>query len=411
MSENIRELRRSGHPEKQSVAIAYKEAGKDSESKRQYDENGWYEIKGNPISKVGIFPYLGSQISPDLIPDKIYQVYRPEEELTTSETINSFKLIPWIDDHAMLGSSEEGLLPADKKGVHGVIGEEVYFEYPYLKGNLKIFSENLDEKISYNKKELSIGYRCDYDVVSGYSNGIKYDAIQRHIRGNHIALVDEGRSGPDVAVLDTAIFTFDTMEIINMHLEDKEMKNEELEIREDEMVKDSPEDMLRVIQEQLAAMHERIDLLESRGRDEVVEIEENPMDMESHEKDMKDNELNKELEKEAHEIHDEKKTEGMDSSLFKRFKKEASACDKLANRLSHHIGTFDHSDKTLQDIAKYGADKLGLRVAHGHELPAVEGYLIAAAKNKNNSGSAQTMDMYPQAARPTKIDKYLRGEI
>src|ERR1700741_3702791 len=148
----------------------------------------------------------------------------------------------------MLGSSDEGLLPAEKKGVHGVIGEEVYFEEPYLRGNLKIISENLDEKINYDKKELSIGYRCDYDVVSGYYNNIKYDAIQRNIRGNHIALVDEGRSGHDVAVLDSQIFTFDKMDV-NMHPEDNHMKDEEMEMREKEVVKDSPEEMLRMIQE------------------------------------------------------------------------------------------------------------------------------------------------------------------
>ena len=86
---------------KQAVAIAYatqrKAESEDDqpydltldedtqESARNYDINGWAEIKGNPISKVGVFPYIGAQISPDLEPDKIYQVYRPEEELMNQE--------------------------------------------------------------------------------------------------------------------------------------------------------------------------------------------------------------------------------------------------------------------------------------------------------------------------------------
>ena len=70
---------------KQAVAIAYsiqrKAEAKDSESAREHDINGWAEIKGNPISKVGVFPYSGQQIAPDLEPDKIYNVFRSEKEL------------------------------------------------------------------------------------------------------------------------------------------------------------------------------------------------------------------------------------------------------------------------------------------------------------------------------------------
>lgn len=121
ISENIAELVRAGHPQKQAEAIAYSNARKtakdndmddENASAREYDINGWAEIKGNPISKVGVFPYLGSQIDKSLIPDKIYQVYRPMEELNNPETINSFKLVPWTDEHEMLG---KGMTPAEKK--------------------------------------------------------------------------------------------------------------------------------------------------------------------------------------------------------------------------------------------------------------------------------------------------------
>src|SRR5579859_6086961 len=119
ISHNI-EVEKNAHPSMsnaQAAAIAYSNArktGKDElqiaaeydddtgETSRIYDGNGWAEIKGNPISKVGVFPYSGAQISPDLDPEQIYNVYRPEEELSNPETIASFKMVPWIDDHAML---------------------------------------------------------------------------------------------------------------------------------------------------------------------------------------------------------------------------------------------------------------------------------------------------------------------
>ena len=70
VSSNIEELINSGYPKEQAAAIAYQKAGKSTKdeelnsSKRETDINGYIEIKDNPISKVGIFPYLGSQIDP-----------------------------------------------------------------------------------------------------------------------------------------------------------------------------------------------------------------------------------------------------------------------------------------------------------------------------------------------------------
>lgn len=189
-------------------------------TKRQYDLNGWLEVKDNPISKVGVFDYLGFEIGAP-IPEKIYKVYRPQEELASTETINSFKLMPFVDEHEMLG--KDGT-PAETKGIQGVIGERVYFEYPYLRGNIKILSNSALNQIEGGKIELSPGYRCVYDFTPGEFNGERYDAIQRHIRANHLALVDEGRTGADVAVQDHSVITIDTKELIRMNEEENKEK-------------------------------------------------------------------------------------------------------------------------------------------------------------------------------------------
>ncbi|WP_114078353.1 DUF2213 domain-containing protein, partial [Proteus mirabilis] len=178
------------------------------------------EVKDNPISKVGVFDYLGFEIGAP-IPEKIYKVYRPQEELASTETINSFKLMPFVDEHEMLG--KDGT-PAETKGIQGVIGERVYFEYPYLRGNIKILSNSALNQIEGGKIELSPGYRCIYDFTPGEFNGERYDAIQRHIRANHLALVDEGRTGADVAVQDHSVITIDTKELIRMNEEENKEK-------------------------------------------------------------------------------------------------------------------------------------------------------------------------------------------
>ena len=179
------------------------------------DENGFIHIKDNPISKSGVFQYLGKNISPDLEPDKVYNVWRPEEELSNPETIESFKLTPWIPYHEMLGDK---YTDAEDVGVQGVTGEDVYFKDGTLFSNLKLFGNDLKQSIEDGLKELSCGFGCVWQVISGTTpDGNSYDAIQRRIRGNHLASVPNGRMGKQVAVaMDRVIFALD-----NLNLEPK----------------------------------------------------------------------------------------------------------------------------------------------------------------------------------------------
>lgn len=174
---------------------------------KQVDHNQFWLIKDNPITKAGVFPYFGRQISPSLEPDKIYQVYRPAGEI--KKAADTFKLVPLVDDHTMLGPD---FTPAEQKGVHGVLGEDIKEKNGTLYADVKIFSEQLKKEIQDGKKELSLGYFCRYDLTPGQYNGMHYDAVQKDLKGNHIALVDNGRMGHDVRVMDRAL-AFDCMDI------------------------------------------------------------------------------------------------------------------------------------------------------------------------------------------------------
>ena len=423
LGENIAELERSGYPDKQAQAIAFskrresKDDGSildltmDNESAREYDINGWAEIKGNPISKVGVFPYSGSQISPELEADKIYQVYRPEEELADPETISSFKLLPWTDEHAMLGSEDDGLTAAERKGVHGVIGEDVYYEDGYLKGNLKIFSNKLAELIDSGKKELSIGYRCLYDMVTGVYNGVRYDAIQRQIRGNHVALVEEGRSGHDVAVLDHFKFTFDTKGLVMADPMKESAKDEGEEMSLQECVQ-----MLKEMRSELDAMRGRDDADPEGSKKQAEEGDEagEPWNEETDEADPAMFVTKAKLNEDASEDEDEdgeKKgdmekpkdakdaMDSMKSSIFK----EMAVRDALVKRLQPHIGVFDHKEKTLDEVAHYAVKKLGVQCRKGHEYSAIEGYLRGARV------STPAIGQDSRSVKSDCIDAYLSG--
>jgi hypothetical protein len=330
------------------------------------DGNGWFEVKANPISKAGIFPYSGRQLGmtgPDA--DRIFQVLRPPEELSDPECLASFRLIPWIDEHVMLGPAAQeinpGAVPAENKGVQGVIGEEVFFKDGILFANIKAFSNTLAELIRAGKRELSAGYRCIYEIASGVWQGQKYDAVQRKIRGNHLALVKEGRMGPDVAVLDKLTFTFDAREI-----EMPDVKKPEAGAGDGEGEKSSSgmtlEQLVSVVTELApqiakltAAMSTLTGAAESKNEAAVDKEVTPPPAGEG-----------------------VAKVAAMDQAqLEKQLLTRIVKRDILAKQISAHVGAFDHAEKTLEEVVKYGCEKLKIVAEVGQEAAALAGFLQA----------------------------------
>jgi hypothetical protein len=354
-------------------------------SARKIDVNGWFSVRDNPLSKVGVFPYLGSSIgAPE--PDRIYMVYRPEEELASPETVESFKLLPWTDDHAMLGdpADDPSLIPGEQKGIHGVVGEEVYYADRTLWGNLKVFSERLADLIEAGKKELSLGFRCVYDFTAGVFEGQPYDVIQRHIRGNHLALVKEGRMGPGVAVLDHMKFSFDAKDI-EMEPENK-TEDAEGEMTLADFKAAMP--LLLEIKELLTAggkKHEEPDGDEpAADADPAAPAAEEPV---------VDEEDPKLAAMDARMKRAEEKLKAVGTFDMKDVMAEVASRDKLAARLTPFIGTFDHSEMTLAAVAKYGTEKLGLKPAAGAELAALDGFF----HNRPAPAAAATFTMDAKA--------------
>lgn len=336
----------------------------DRATARQYDLNGWFEIKGNPISKVGVFDYSGAQVgAPPADAGRIFKVYRPAEELADPETIASFRLVPFINDHTMLG---DGYTNAEDKGVDGVTGEDVYFSDDVLHSNLKIFSKTLAEDIKNGKTEISLGYRCIYDFTAGTYNGQPYDVVQRKIRGNHAALVDEGRMGKDVAVLDHLIFTVDAKENTPV---DEELKAllQSIAARLDKLEAAAP------------APKEPAPPLAPVKDDDAppVVTKDPPADAPI----VKDEEVVPATMDAA--LKQIAELQGKISALETRPAMDEAAivaigADKLAlvENLSNHIGTFDHSRMTVAQVAEYGVEKLGIKnVPKGHERVALDAAL------------------------------------
>ena len=95
-----------------------------------------------------------------------------------------------------------------KEWVVGSMGTDAVFEKPYLKNSLTVTDAQAIQYIEDGTaKEISCSYRFTPDFTAGEyieSDGSKvhYDFIMRDIKGNHVALVPEGRAGHDVKVAD-----------------------------------------------------------------------------------------------------------------------------------------------------------------------------------------------------------------
>lgn len=429
---------------------------------RKYDANGWFEVPDNPLSKVGVFPYSAASVGfPgwEENPSKVVMVYRPEEELADPEAAESFKLSPWVDDHTMLGNpdADPALTAAENKGVHGVVGEKVWYDKAarILRGNLKLWSHRLAGLIDSGKKELSCGYRCVYEFTSGVFEGQRFDAIQRQIRGNHLASVDRGRMGPGVAVLDHLTFTFDAMEFANMAVKTKMKRrdalakklkmsaadaallftgtgmDEEVEVEEtDEGGKGVTIEALAAQIEamapaiaQIGAIQEALAKLSPAVAAAAPDEVEPALDANKQPMTAADGSPLFVRKKKAGTGQDSAVVAALDGRLSAAEKTlqafaadgvetllaEVAKRDALVQKVTPFIGAFDHAKMTTAAVAKYAIDKLELKnIPAGQEVTALDAYLLNRPKPTDNVFALKPGTAVDGGKNP--VDTYLSGQ-
>lgn len=356
-------------------------------SKREEDQNGWLEVKDNPVTKEGVFNYLGRDIGLDgEMADKIVRVYRPAEEL--EKALELFKNIPLIDDHELIGKEAT---PAEKKGVQGWVGEQVVFDSPYIKANLRIVSDSLISKIRNGKVDLSLGYKNDYEYVAGDFNGQRYDAIQRNIRPNHLALVDLGRTGKDVVVLDH--YTIDSNNLgVSMALEEiksyleglsEEGKNAILSLTESErkslanISDDEFKSMLSTEDEAGEMTDEEKAAAEAAAvvAEEAATVATEAAELASEAAATGDPVVAVEAEAKLEEVVDKAEEAAEEvvtmDSMRKEVIKEINERNNFGRRAQKFLGTFDYTSfDSLQSLAEHVNNKLNIKRPKGSEIVA-----------------------------------------
>ena len=205
ISRNISELRKSGRPEKQAVAIALSTArdsksrfyapGELSDNVRETPE-GYLCCYGARISRIGTQEYLLSELPDDSNwgtedANATIEIFRDADEVFKSESILSFEGKPITLDHPLV---EIG--PTNISQYQAGFATNVRRQGDFLVADLMITREDAINAVKNGMRQLSCGYDAEYEVT-----GIK-SGRQSDIYGNHIALVLNARCGPQCSIKD-----------------------------------------------------------------------------------------------------------------------------------------------------------------------------------------------------------------
>ncbi len=153
-------------------------------------KNGMLRADGL-LTRTGVFEYLNSDGS-------LRREYRPPEEVFHQDSMESFALAPFTDGHPPEVVTAENA----RKYAVGSIGELVRRDgRDHLAASVVVFDSQTIAKMEAGQVQLSCGYEVDLDETPGVTpEGERFDAIQRNIRGNHVALVAQARAGDSARV-------------------------------------------------------------------------------------------------------------------------------------------------------------------------------------------------------------------
>lgn len=171
-------------------------------------QTGYLRVKDVPITCSGVRKYS--------LDGKITNVAKVPDEIFSPITVASANNKPITDDHPQTNGHT---LLVNRENSHiyqkGWTGDNAHVANGKLYNDLIISDSNLIDEIRHGKQELSIGFEYNLDATKGKLDGVAYDAKQRNIRINHVAVVQKGRAGHGVS------FTADAIEDLDANNEKK----------------------------------------------------------------------------------------------------------------------------------------------------------------------------------------------
>lgn len=159
-----------------------------------------YLVGEAKVARTGIQEYLASEMGlKDGDPNRRIRVYRPEDEVFQQDAMKSYAYRPVTVDHP------PEMVNADnwRQYSRGQTGAEVARDGETIRVPMVLMDKTAIQDWQDGKRELSMGYTSEIEFSDGETpNGEKYDAIQRNMKMNHLALVARARGGSELRLGD-----------------------------------------------------------------------------------------------------------------------------------------------------------------------------------------------------------------
>lgn len=352
---------------------------------------GFLVCRNVPIARTGYQKYLESEIKDGGSPNRIINVYRSPQEVFSPATLASFEGKPVTDEHPNEDVTPENYHKYSKGHVQNVrIGKGE--DSDKILADLYITDPKLMETIHNGKREVSAGYYAD-ELKDRHGR-----ICQHQIRGNHVAVVQEGRAGRSVCIRDavnnmigdrmnkkqkiaTLIARYlkdakpeeigerlDEVKDVLCDLTDNDedvVKNDNIDITEDkDNVKDGKEDIditededisiedeLRDVLERLKNALAKFNLPHDDSCDEDVDIVEDCDDLDITEDEGKDGDFTEDDEEDVNITEDEDEDEDVTIIPTREVKARLSAKDSTIRNISRAVMKIKdpHDRRAVQD--------------------------------------------------------------
>ena len=164
-------------------------------------KDGFLAVRAR-AARSGVYDYAGIEVDPQnahgLRDKATVKVYRPGDEVFDRASLGSFIGKPITNDHPATPVTAANWRDHARGTIMGAIRDGEYVAFDLL-----LTDKAAIDAVSSGKRELSNGYATDLKFEPGKApDGTAYDAVQTSIQGNHIALVDRGRAGPECRIAD-----------------------------------------------------------------------------------------------------------------------------------------------------------------------------------------------------------------
>lgn len=149
--------------------------------------------------RTGIQLYAGSEVGKPDVP--VVRVYRAADQVFAQDSLQSFSHAPITIDHP-----DEAVTAENWKELSvGEVSTAAKQDGQWVMLPLILKDAKAITSVESGKRELSAGYVCELDFTPGVTaDGEAYDAQQRSIKINHLALVDRARAGSQARIGDGA---------------------------------------------------------------------------------------------------------------------------------------------------------------------------------------------------------------